>query len=198
MKTSWHGSAFLINGPLWWESTSHRWIALTNSQRYWPLMFHLVLAKLAFEQTIEQLVFWDASGIMWRHCNATKIRTWRAGCTVVSCAQIGCDVIYRNRITLKSIIQPHKLNCGWFDLVKSTSNKTRWLTSEMTVTIAWVLITSHIQSQAISYNISGYFSSQVVKRSSPLLVLPLKYNGSDLALYVLGCLEIQCALDISR
>ena len=30
MKTWWHGKAFCITGPLWGESTGHRWIPLTK------------------------------------------------------------------------------------------------------------------------------------------------------------------------
>ena len=58
MMTSWHGNAFLITGPLWGKSSSHRWIhlldsthrcswwtPLTKAQRFGTLMLPLLLAQ---------------------------------------------------------------------------------------------------------------------------------------------------------
>ena len=34
MKTAWHWNYFRITGPLWWESTGHRWNRLTKAQQW--------------------------------------------------------------------------------------------------------------------------------------------------------------------
>ena len=44
MMTSWHGSSSCITGPLYGETTCHRWIPLTKGQYCWPFMFSLLLA----------------------------------------------------------------------------------------------------------------------------------------------------------
>ena len=64
MMTSWHGNALHITGPLWGESTGHRWIPLTKGQ--W-CGFSLMLGWKAVEQIVELLVIWDAMKPMWRH-----------------------------------------------------------------------------------------------------------------------------------
>ena len=39
MKTSWHGINFRITGPLWGESTGHRWIPLAQGQSCGAMIF---------------------------------------------------------------------------------------------------------------------------------------------------------------
>ena len=41
--TGWYGNAWQSTGPLWRESTGHRWIPLTRSQECRPVMFLLLL-----------------------------------------------------------------------------------------------------------------------------------------------------------
>ena len=58
---SWHGNAFRITGPLWWESIS-------------GYLWYLLCCQLqqANGQTIEWLVIWDVTTFKWRHFNGLK------------------------------------------------------------------------------------------------------------------------------
>ena len=48
MKSSRHGGAFRITGPLWGESTGHRWIPLTRGQTCETLMHSLLFAWIRY------------------------------------------------------------------------------------------------------------------------------------------------------
>ena len=54
MMTSSHGRAFLITGPLWGESTGHRWIPLTKDQWCGSLVFLWCQSQQAVEQAVER------------------------------------------------------------------------------------------------------------------------------------------------
>ena len=57
---SWNGNIFRVTGPLWGQSTDHRWIPLTKA-RYAVLWCFLWSApEQTAEQTIDTLVIWDA------------------------------------------------------------------------------------------------------------------------------------------
>ena len=45
---SWYGNTFSFTCPLWGESTSHRWIALTKDQYCRSLMFALLLSWASY------------------------------------------------------------------------------------------------------------------------------------------------------
>ena len=70
MMTSSNGSIFRVTGPLWRESTGHRWISLTkvSNAELWCCF------SCADEQTAEKtdamLLIWDAHGA---HCDVTEI-----------------------------------------------------------------------------------------------------------------------------
>ena len=53
--------AFLITGPLYGESISHRWISLTKAND--------MKLEQPVEQTVNLLVTWYAMALMWRHCD---------------------------------------------------------------------------------------------------------------------------------
>ena len=56
MMTSSNGNIFRVTGPLWGESTGHRWIPLTkaNDAELWCFVWY------APEQTVEMVAIWDA------------------------------------------------------------------------------------------------------------------------------------------
>ena len=61
--------AFRITGPLWRESTGHRWIPFTKGQWCVALIFYLSLAWKVCWQTVKLSVISDTRTLMWRHCN---------------------------------------------------------------------------------------------------------------------------------
>ena len=75
MMASSNGNIFRVTGPLWGESTGHRWIPLTkaNDTELW-CFFDMRLNKQTVKQTIETPVIWDAVVLLWRFCNVSR---WR-------------------------------------------------------------------------------------------------------------------------
>ena len=63
MMTSPNGDIFRVTGPLWRESTGHRWIP---SQNPGTLSFDIFLSapEQAVGQTLETLVIWDAIALL--------------------------------------------------------------------------------------------------------------------------------------
>ena len=61
INMSRHGDTLRITGPLWGESTGHRWIPLAKGQWCGPMMFSLLFAQQAVQQTCELLMIWDAT-----------------------------------------------------------------------------------------------------------------------------------------
>ena len=61
MMTSWNRNSFRVSGPLWGESTGHRWIPLTmaNDAELWCFLWTAPERKRV-EQTIETPVIWEA------------------------------------------------------------------------------------------------------------------------------------------
>ena len=59
---------FRVTGPLWGESTGHRWIPPTKASdaELWCFLW------CAPEQTVELPVVWDAMMSTWHHCNMDK------------------------------------------------------------------------------------------------------------------------------
>ena len=49
-----------VTGPLWGESTGHRWIPLSNASDMGLWYFFWSAPEQTIEQTIEILVIWDA------------------------------------------------------------------------------------------------------------------------------------------
>ena len=65
MMTSSYGNIFHVTGPLWGESTGHRWIPLTKASDVDVDVFSdLCLNKWLSEQTIETLIIWDAIALI--------------------------------------------------------------------------------------------------------------------------------------
>ena len=69
MKTSSNENIFRITGPLWGESTGHRWITLTKASDAVLWCYLWCLPEQTVEQTIETPEIWDAMMSIWRHCN---------------------------------------------------------------------------------------------------------------------------------
>ena len=55
-----NGSIFRVTGPLWGESTGHRWIRLTKASDTELWCFLWFVPEQTAEQTIEMPVIWDA------------------------------------------------------------------------------------------------------------------------------------------
>ena len=58
--TSSNRNIFRVTGPLWGESTDHRWIPLTKARDAELWFFLLSAPEQTVEQTIETLVIWNA------------------------------------------------------------------------------------------------------------------------------------------
>ena len=56
-------NTFRVTGPLWGESTDHRWIPLTKGQWHGTLMFSLMLAKITCWKTVKLA----AMALVWPH-----------------------------------------------------------------------------------------------------------------------------------
>ena len=69
MMTLSNGNLFRVTGPLWGESTGHRWIPLAKASdaELWCLLWSV--PEQTVEQTLETLVIWDAIAPLWRHLN---------------------------------------------------------------------------------------------------------------------------------
>ena len=66
MTTSRHEGTFRITGPLWGESTGHRWIPFTKDHQYGDLMCSFWLAWTSC-WTNNLVVIWNAMTLLWRH-----------------------------------------------------------------------------------------------------------------------------------
>ena len=60
MMTSPNGNIFRVTGPLWGESTGHRWIPLTKASGAELWCFLWSVPEQTAKQTIETPVIWDA------------------------------------------------------------------------------------------------------------------------------------------
>ena len=60
MMMSSNGNIFHVTGPLWGESTGHRWIPLTKASDAELWCFLWSVPEQTVEQTIETPVIWDA------------------------------------------------------------------------------------------------------------------------------------------
>ena len=60
MMTSSYGNILHVTGPLWVESTGHRWIPLTKASNAKLWCFLWSVPEQTVEQTIKMLVIWDA------------------------------------------------------------------------------------------------------------------------------------------
>ena len=64
MITSSNGNIFHATGPLWRESTGHRWIPLTKGSDAELWCFFSSAPEQTVWQTIEAPVFWDAIALI--------------------------------------------------------------------------------------------------------------------------------------
>ena len=62
--TSWNGNIFRVTGPLWGESTGHRWIPLKKACDAELWCFLWSAPEHTAEQTLESPVIWDAIAIV--------------------------------------------------------------------------------------------------------------------------------------
>ena len=58
IRTSWHGTAFRITGPLSVETTSHRWISLTNTSNIEFIVFFYVSLNTLLNKPLIDI--WEA------------------------------------------------------------------------------------------------------------------------------------------
>ena len=58
-------------GPLWGESTGHRWIPLTKVSDADLLHFIWAAPEQTVAQTLETPMIWEPSRSLWRHSNET-------------------------------------------------------------------------------------------------------------------------------
>ena len=75
MMIAWHGNIFCITGPLWGESTGHRWIPLTKGQWYRkrPIIRNCIVffaVSLLNNLLNKQFSCWW-SEIQWHLCDIT-------------------------------------------------------------------------------------------------------------------------------
>ena len=82
MMTSPNGNIFCVTGPLWGESTGHRWIPLTKASDSELWCFLRSAPAQTVEQTIEAAVIWDAIALIvtplyWFICNFALLLTRR-------------------------------------------------------------------------------------------------------------------------
>ena len=64
MMTSSNGNIFRVTGPLWGESTGHRWIPLTKASDVELWCFLWSAPKQTVEQTIGKPVIWNAIALI--------------------------------------------------------------------------------------------------------------------------------------
>ena len=64
MMTSSNENIFRVTGPLWWKSTGHQWIPLTEASDMELWCFLWLAPKETVEQTIDTLVIWDAIALI--------------------------------------------------------------------------------------------------------------------------------------
>ena len=64
MMTSSNGNLFRATGPLWGESTGHRWIPLTKASDTELWRFLWCAPEQKIEQTVEMPVIWDVMALI--------------------------------------------------------------------------------------------------------------------------------------
>ena len=69
VKTSWHGNAFHISGPVRGESSGHQWIALAKNQWRAALKFSSMLPLTSCWTNRRVPVIWQAMTLIWCPCN---------------------------------------------------------------------------------------------------------------------------------
>ena len=119
-KTSWHGNALRITGPLRGESTAHRWYFL------W------CYPEQAVEQTIDFPVIWDAMPLIWCHWNnyGTVINcyTWYLNSSPPSAAFMrqwtGSSLV--KVMACRYLAPSHNLNQWWIIVNWTPRNKFQW------------------------------------------------------------------------
>ena len=67
--TSSHGTIFPVTGPLWGESTGHRWIPLIRDQWGGTLMFFISIFARTKGWNRWVVDAFRCKTFMWRHCN---------------------------------------------------------------------------------------------------------------------------------
>ena len=71
---SCNANAFRVTGPLWEESSGHRWIPLTKGQWCRTLMFLWCSSEQILEPTLGRPVIRGAMPLAWRRCNKLLYR----------------------------------------------------------------------------------------------------------------------------
>ena len=88
MMTSSNGNIFRVTGPLWGESTGHRWIPLTKASDAELWCFRWSAPEQIVEQTLETPVIWDAvtlimTSLKWNYLEQYRLQricelsTWK-------------------------------------------------------------------------------------------------------------------------
>ena len=91
MMTSSNGNRFRVTGPLWWESTGHRWIPLKKASDGELWYFLWSVPEKTVEQTIRTPVIWDATTPKFDFCSTVTVVVLNAKIVLY------WTVIYRNQ-----------------------------------------------------------------------------------------------------
>ena len=96
--TSSNGNIFHITGPLWGESTGHKWIPLTKASDFKLWCFLWSAPKQMVEQMRQSRCQWfeGPSCSLWSDCNGTNFIpvhysgvTWASRCLITLADQLG-------------------------------------------------------------------------------------------------------------
>ena len=87
--TSWNGNIFRVTGPLWGESTGHRWIPLTKASDAELLMFSLICAwTKRLNKQSRRRWFETPSRSIWLHCNEYTVFAAHSGSPLETAIEI--------------------------------------------------------------------------------------------------------------
>ena len=65
-----------VRGIHWFVSGIHQWVPLTRGQWCGALMFSLLFAEKAADQSVELPVIWDVMKLAWDHCYYVMMLLW--------------------------------------------------------------------------------------------------------------------------
>ena len=142
--TKW--KLFRITGPLWWESTGHRWIPPDRFRNtdFWQFFVVFKMDKRSSYQWCG-----DVLALMWRHHNESWM-TWLLDAVVITVNIINISCFYQVTDTNR------KDHLRWVTLQKSTLLTLKSFTLNHGLSV--LEYPSHHQSMLLDKNIS-YFQA---------------------------------------
>ena len=128
MMASSNGNVVRVTGPLWGESTGHRWILLTKASDADLWCFLWSAPEQTVQQTIEAPAIWDAITVMSRTSTKLKKSNRKACHELLLTYKTSCKSVYsRVKIVLLGailfLILDNSTFCSTVCL-RSTSKKT--------------------------------------------------------------------------